>query len=70
MSVDVAAAAVQRLSSNRRSSNESGTSLDVLLPVTVEPIFPPPKMKLSNLQKVSVLVVNHLSRPMTLQLQM
>lgn len=53
LSVDVAAAAVQRLSSNRRSSNESGTSLDVLLPVTVESISPPSKMKL--------LVENHSS---------
>ena len=55
LSVDVAAAAVQRLSSNRRSSNESGTSLDVLLPtVTVESISPPSKMKL--------LVENHSNR--------
>lgn len=54
LSVDVAAAAVQRLSSNGRSSNESGTSLDVLLPVTVESISPPSKMKL--------LVENHSSR--------
>ena len=54
LSVDVAAAAVQRLSSNRRSSNESRTSLDVLLPVSVESISPPSKMKL--------LVENHSSR--------
>jgi len=70
LSVDVAAAAVQRSSSNRRSSNESGTSLDVLLPVTVEPISPPSKMKLSIPQTVSLLVVNHSGKPMTLQLQM
>jgi hypothetical protein len=69
LSVDVAAASVQRSSAGRRSSNESG-SLDELLPVTVEPIDPPSKMKLSVPQKVSLLVVNHSTRPMSLQLQM
>ena len=69
LSVDVAAASVQRSSSGRRNSNESG-SLDELLPVTVEPIDPPSNMKLSVPQKVSLLVVNHSTKPMSLQLQM
>lgn len=69
LSVDVAAASVQRSSSGRRNSNESG-SLDEMLPVTVEPIEPPAKMKLSIPQTVPLLVVNHSTRPMSLQLQM
>ena len=69
LSVDVAAAAAQRSSSGRRNGTESG-SLDELLPVTVEPIDPPSRMELSVPQKVSLLVVNHSARPMTLQLQM
>ena len=56
LSVDVAAAAVQRLLSNRWSSNKSGTSLDVLLPVTVESISPPSS------SKMKLLVENHSSR--------
>lgn len=69
LSVDVAAASVQRSSAGRRNSNESG-GLDEMLPVTVEPIEPPTTMKLSVPQKVSLLVVNHSQKPMSLQLQM
>jgi hypothetical protein len=69
LSVDVAAASAQRSSSGRRNGTESG-SLDELLPVTVEPIDPPSRMRISVPQKVSLLVVNHSARPMTLQLQM
>ena len=69
LSVDVAAASVQRSSAGRTNSDESG-GLDELLPVTVEPIDPPSNMKVSVPEKVSLLVVNHSIRPMSLQLQM
>lgn len=71
LSVDVAAASAQRSSSSgRRSSNESPGCLDELLPVTVEPIEPPSTMKLSIPEKVALLIVNHSSQSMNLQLQM
>ncbi|KAL7482518.1 hypothetical protein ACHAW6_008193 [Cyclotella cf. meneghiniana] len=70
LSVDVAAASVQRSSSGRRNSSDSRGTLDELLPVTVEPIDPPSRMKLSVPKSVALLIVNHSSRPMSLQLQM
>ena len=66
LSVDVAAASAQRSMSG---PNNEG-SLDQKLPVTVEPIDPPTTMQLSVPQKVSLLVVNHSSQTMNLQIQM
>ena len=68
LSVDVAAASAQRSSSGRMSDGQG--SLDELLPVTVEPIDPPSNMTLSLPEKVTLLVVNHSSQTMNLQLQM
>ena len=67
LSVDVAAASAQRSMSNQRNNDGS---LDETLPVTCEPIDPPPSMKLSIPEKVSLLIVNHSSVPMNLQIQM
>lgn len=67
LSVDVAAASAQRSMSNQRNNDGS---LDETLPVTCEPIDPPPSMKLSIPKKVSLLIVNHSSVPMNLQIQM
>jgi hypothetical protein len=69
LSVDVAAASASRSSSGRRNSNDSRGSLEELLPVTVEPIDPPSNMKLSQPQSIALLIVNHSTRPMNLQLQ-
>ena len=41
-----------------------------MLPVTVEPIDPPSTMELSVPEQVSLLIVNHSSRPMNLQIQL
>jgi len=67
LSVDVAAASAQRSMSGQR--NNEG-SLDETLPITVEPIDPPSTIKLSVPEQVSLLIVNHSSQPMNLQLQM
>ena len=67
LSVDVAAASAQRSSS---SSGQGNGSLDEILPVTVEPIDPPSTMRLSVPEKISLLVVNHSSQAMNLQIQM
>ena len=64
LSVDVAAASAQR------SSVGGNGSLDELLPVTVEPIDPPSTMRLSVPEKISLLVVNHSSQAMNLQIQL
>jgi hypothetical protein len=66
LSVDVAALAANR---SAKSSSQDPKSLDRLLPVTVEPIDPPTSMALAIPQEVQFLVVNHSSRPMSLQLQ-
>ncbi|KAL7497688.1 hypothetical protein ACHAWT_005646 [Skeletonema menzelii] len=66
LSVDVAAASAQRSS----SSGKGNGSLDELLPVTVEPIDPPSTMRLSAPENISLLVVNHSSQAMNLQIQM
>ena len=66
LSVDVAAASAAAGSGQRNSDG----SLDEMLPVTVEPIDPPSTMKLSVPETVSLLVVNHSSQAMNLQLQM
>lgn len=65
LSVDVAAAAAARAA----SPNFDYNSLDMLLPVTVEPIDPPNRMKLGQPVQVQFLIVNHSPRSMTMQLQ-
>lgn len=67
LSVDVASAAAQRASSGQRNGDGS---LDELLPVTVETIDPPSSMTLSVPAQVSLLIVNHSSQKMSLQLQL
>eukprot|EP00579_Thalassiosira_antarctica_P028938 CAMPEP_0202002526 /NCGR_PEP_ID=MMETSP0905-20130828/8338_1 /ASSEMBLY_ACC=CAM_ASM_000554 /TAXON_ID=420261 /ORGANISM="Thalassiosira antarctica, Strain CCMP982" /LENGTH=462 /DNA_ID=CAMNT_0048559443 /DNA_START=95 /DNA_END=1480 /DNA_ORIENTATION=+ len=67
LSVDVAAASAERSMSGHRNNDGS---LDETLPVTVEPIDPPSTMELSVPEKVSLLIVNHSSQPMNLQIQM
>jgi hypothetical protein len=67
LSVDVATAAAQRASSGQRNGDGS---LDELLSVTVEPIEPPSSMTLSVPSQVSLLIVNHSSKNMNLQLQL
>jgi hypothetical protein len=65
LSVDVASAAAARAVNPNFDIN----SLDILLPVTVEPIDPPTNMKLGTPVQVEFLVVNHSPRHMTIQLQ-
>ena len=67
LSADVAAASAHRTTAGQR--NDDG-SLDETLPVTVEPIDPPSTMTLSVPTKVTLLIVNHSSKSMNLQLQM
>ena len=69
LSVDVAAAAAQRSLVGRGGRGDQ-QSLDERLPVTVEPISPPSTMNMGSPQTVSLLVVNHSSQPMNVQLQM
>lgn len=66
LSVDVAAMAANR---SAKPGSQDPKSLDRLLPVTVEPIDPPTSLALATPQEVQFLVVNHSSRPMSLQLQ-
>jgi len=71
LSVDVAASAAQRSSiSHAPSEISSIKSLDMIFPVTVEPIDPPTRMKVGQPVKVRLLVVNHGTRRQNLQLQM
>ena len=65
LSVDVATAAAARSA----NPNFDFNSLDILLPVTVEPVNPPRSMKLGAPVQVEFLVVNHSPRRMTMQLQ-
>ncbi len=67
LSADVAAAAAQRSTSGQ--TNGDG-SLNDMLPVTVEPIDPPSMMILSVPAQVTLLIVNHSSQSMNLQIQM
>ena len=66
LSVDVAAAAAKRAAANGALPFEAP---DQLLPVTVEPIRPPTRMKLAVPQEVQFLVMNHTTNPLALQLQ-
>jgi hypothetical protein len=67
LSVDVAASSAQRSTSGQRNGDGS---LDETLPVTVEPIDPPSTMTLSVPTQVTLLIVNHSSQSMNLQIQM
>ena len=69
LSVDVAAASAHRSLVGRGGSGDQ-QSLDERLPVTVEPISPPSTMNMGSPETVSLLVVNHSSQPMNIQLQM
>jgi hypothetical protein len=65
LSVDVASAAASRLTNPKSEP----TSLDQLLPVTVEPVEPPRNVQLGKPFCVNFLVVNHSEKYMTIQLQ-
>eukprot|EP00978_Attheya_sp_CCMP212_P043163 scaffold277097_cov47-Attheya_sp.AAC.1 len=67
LSVDAAAAGANKSSSD---PNGPDASLNEILPVTVEPIDPPSRMKLAVPQEVQLLIVNHSDQTMNLQLQM
>lgn len=74
ISVDAAAASANRLArgggDQGQQQQQGGASLDKLLPVTVEPIDPPSQLELGKPVEIKLLVVNHSSEPMSLQLQM
>eukprot|EP00562_Extubocellulus_spinifer_P001703 CAMPEP_0178487432 /NCGR_PEP_ID=MMETSP0696-20121128/9321_1 /TAXON_ID=265572 /ORGANISM="Extubocellulus spinifer, Strain CCMP396" /LENGTH=539 /DNA_ID=CAMNT_0020115129 /DNA_START=39 /DNA_END=1658 /DNA_ORIENTATION=+ len=71
LSVDAAAAAANRMARDQApSQQQGGASLDKILPVTVEPIDPPSHLELGKPVEIKLLVVNHSSEPMRLQLQM
>ena len=71
LSVDAAAAAANRLARGEGSAQHTPQSnLDKLLPVTVEPIDPPTRLELGKPVEIKLLVVNHSSETMSLQLQM
>ena len=63
LSVDVATAAARRIPLERNP-------LLAQLPVTVEPIDPPSRLKLNVPEEVQFLVVNHSVQPMNLQFQL
>ncbi|CAB9521147.1 protein particle complex subunit 13 [Seminavis robusta] len=67
LSVDVAAAAAKRAAANGVLPFQA---IDQLLPVTVEPIEPlPTRMQLAVPHEIQLLVMNHTSNPLSLQLQ-
>ena len=71
LSVDAAAAAANRLARGEGSAQQTAQSnLDKLLPVTVEPIDPPTSLELGKPVEIKLLIVNHSSEAMSLQLQM
>jgi len=66
LSVDVAAMAAARAAN---PSSMDRNALDMLLPITVEPISPPNRMQLGVPYPIRFLIVNHSDRYLTLQLQ-
>ncbi|KAL3917399.1 MAG: hypothetical protein SGILL_004730 [Bacillariaceae sp.] len=68
LSVDVAAKAAAR-AANPSVKNVDQNGLDLLLPVTVEPVHPPKTMNLGEPCAISFLIVNHSNRYLTLQFQ-
>jgi trafficking protein particle complex subunit 13 len=78
LSVDVATSAANRSTATTTGETSvpppsptkaKATSLDKLLPVTVEPMDPPSRMELGVPHQVRFLVVNHSHQNMTVQLQ-
>ena len=67
LSVDVAASAANRLSLQSPNDN---SSLDSVLPITVEPIDPPCYMTLHEPEDIQLLVVNHSDKAINIQIQM
>lgn len=63
LSVDVAQVAASR------AAGKPISSLDEILPVTVEPLQPPSSMTLASSHEVKFLIVNHSNKVMDLQLQ-
>jgi len=70
LSVDVAASAADRSAAHSHSEFPNIKPLDDRFPVTVEPISPPSSMLVGEPVDIQVLIVNHSSKPMNLQLQM
>ena len=68
LSVDVATAAAKRAASTDPIPSKA-SSLENVLPVTVEPIDPPKRLHVGVPQPVQFLVVNHSNKDMALQLQ-
>lgn len=68
LSIDVATHAAAR-AANPGGVSSGRDALDLVLPVTVEPIDPPNKMELGVPCQISFLVVNHSDLYLTLQLQ-
>ncbi|KAG7362978.1 DUF974 domain containing protein [Nitzschia inconspicua] len=71
LSVDVASMAASRAANPvaYRNSNNNPHALDILLPITVEPIQPPETAQLGTPFAVTFLLVNHSDHYRTLQLQ-
>jgi len=69
LSVDVAAAAATRNSLRGGQAVDANGDLSRKLPVTIEPIDPPARMRLNVPREVQFLVVNHSGQVMTLQVQ-
>lgn len=70
LSVDVAASAADRSATHSPSEISKIKPLDERFPVTVEPISPPSSMLVGEPVDIQVLIVNHSSKPLNLQLQM
>lgn len=66
LSVDVASSAARRAAANGVLPYQAP---DLMLPVTVEPIRPPTRMKVAVPQEVQFLVMNHTKNTLALQLQ-
>jgi hypothetical protein len=70
LSVDVAASAADRSASHSPSEIPNTIPLDDRFPVTVEPINPPKRMMVGEPVDIQVLIVNHGTKNLDLQLQM
>jgi len=70
LSVDVAASAADRSASHAPSEIPNQKPLDDVYTVTVEPVSPPSKIALCEPVDVQVLIVNHGTKSLDLQMQM
>ncbi len=70
LSVDVAAASASRSASHAPSEIPNVRPLDDIYPVTVESINPPSKMTIGDPIDLQLLIVNHGTKKLNLQLQM